>query len=231
MPDLEPVRFGRKLIMVGDAERPKEERKVQPDKRSLLGNRREEGREGGREKRREEERRGEQVAYITSLHSNYALSQAFFLSPHALPACLSGCLSVCAPFCVSLPSCLYVSALLSLATLASLGSLPFCLQQAGFFFLLCLSLSALHGCRSACLLGVAGWLSVHPLISGSWKHPLRSLMCGCEIPFEYCSSQLLVAKGTGQEKWGNRGGHREPGGGCGHAFLFSSSLVRSFSKA
>ena len=47
MPDLEPVRFGRKLIMVGDAERPKEERKVQPDKRSLLGNRREEGREEG----------------------------------------------------------------------------------------------------------------------------------------------------------------------------------------
>lgn len=153
-----------------------------------------------------------------------------FLSPHALPACLSGCLSVCALFWVSLPSCLYVFALLSQTTLASLGPLLLCLQHAGLF-LLCLSPSALHGCLSACLLGVAGWLSVHPLISGSWMHPLRSLMCGCEIPFEYCSSRLLVAKGTGQEKWGNQGGHREPGGGCGHAFLFSSSLVRSFSKA
>lgn len=88
-----------------------------------------------------------------------------------------------------------------------------------------------HGCLSAYLFGVAGRLSVRPLILGSWKHPLHSLMCGCEIPFEYCSSQLLVAKGTGQERWGSRGGHREPGGGCGHAFLFSSSLVRSFSKA
>lgn len=50
MPDLDPVHFGRKLIMVREAERLKEERKVQLDKRSLLGNGRKEGKEEGREK-------------------------------------------------------------------------------------------------------------------------------------------------------------------------------------
>lgn len=147
------------------------------------------------------------------------------------------CLSVSVSLCVSLPvlaACLCFTLSNHSGILSNISaSLPVYLC----LFMWVLSTSSLsfalsaHGRLSACLLGVAGCLSVHPLISGSWKHPLRSLMCGCEIPFEYCSSQLLVAKGTGQEKWRIRGGHREPGGGCGHAFLFSSSLLRSFSKA
>ncbi|KAL4670386.1 hypothetical protein H8957_010582 [Semnopithecus entellus] len=48
-------------------------------------------------------------------------------------------------------------------------------------------------------------LSVRPLGLRQLKIPPAShLMCSCEIPFEYCSSELTVAKGTAPiwSSWG-----------------------------
>lgn len=217
------VHFRSKPILVRVAEG----REVQPGERSLPGSRGKRGGGRGRKRGRRRGAGGQDLSQGISLHSSYALSQAPLFSPF-LPC----------PVCLSLLSIWVSLSVLAAYLCFTLTSHPGILG--GLFVsscclfppLLCLLLSLL---MAVCLHVFLGWLgvclSVHPLISGSWKHPLRSLMCGCEILFEYCSSQLLVAKGTGQEKWGNRGGHREPGGGCGHAFLFSSSLLRSFSKA
>lgn len=74
-----------------------------------------------------------------------------------------------------------------------------------------------------CLLPISQGSSYSPCVSGSVSPlvsvclsvcptvglrqlktpPVSHLMCGCEIPFEYCRSELMVAKGTGQEKWGD----------------------------
>lgn len=143
----------------------------------------------------------------------------------SLPICHSQCLSVC--LCIILPVRSGISGPHVLVSLGIFVSLcPVCL-----LFSLSLSLSV-HLCLSASVSSLGACLSVCPSFHlRQLKTPLMShLMFSCAILFECCRSDLTVAKGTGQEKWGDRGGP-EPGGGCEYAFRFSSSLVLSFSKA
>ena len=133
-----------------------------------------------------------------------------------LSLCVSVCLSVSSSFC------------LKLWRLWSPHLPRVFVSLCRVFLLVSLSLSV-HLHLPVCVF--PGGLSVHPSMGlrQLTTPPASHLMCGCEIPFEYCRSELTVAKGTGQEKWGD--GDQELGGGCGYAFLFSSSLVLSFSEA
>lgn len=84
-------------------------------------------------------------------------------------------------------------------------------------------------CLSAPSPQTNGSMSVHPSIGLRQLQtpPCPSLIdCSSVIPFEYCSSRLMVRKGTGQEK---RGWGEEPSGVL-SASLFPSSLAPSLSS-
>lgn len=140
----------------------------------------------------------------------------------SLPICHSQCLSVC--LCIILPVRSGISGPHVLVSLGIFVSLcPVCL-----LFSLSLSLSV-HLCLSASVSSLGACLSVCPSFHlRQLKTPLMShLMCSCAILFECCRSDLTVAKGTGQEKWGDRGGP-EPGGGvrvCFSVFIFFGAFL------
>lgn len=99
------VHFRRKLIMIREAEWPKEGRKVQPEVSAWgagMKGRRRKGRRGRRRGGRRE-KVARTSAWNINLHSSYVLSQVLS-SPHfsPCPACLSLSLSV-SPFLSWLP--------------------------------------------------------------------------------------------------------------------------------